>query len=175
MEQLRDYDTFINYGLKGKAPEGFHKTGVHLIFDIKHDGRHKSRCIVNGHLTALPTESVYSGVVSLQGLRTLVFLAELNGMDTWATDIGNAYLEAETNKKVYIVAGPEFGEMEGHTLVVFKSLYVASVGMNALQIAFMRWVSIRQKLKKTFGCVIQKMASCGSISLYMSTTCVWYA
>jgi hypothetical protein len=61
--------------------------------------------------------------VSLRGLRTLVFLAELNGLETWATDIGNAYLEAETRERVYIIAGAEFGELEGHTLVIFKALY----------------------------------------------------
>lgn len=32
-------------------------------------------------------------------------------------------MEAETNEKVYIVAGPEFGELRGHTLVIFKALY----------------------------------------------------
>ena len=42
----------------------------------------------------------------------LVFIAELNGLDTWATDIGNAYLEAFTDEKVYIIAGPEFGKLE---------------------------------------------------------------
>jgi hypothetical protein len=52
-----------------------------------------------------------------------VFLAELNGLETWATDIGNAYLEAETLESCFIVAGPEFGEREGHTLVIFKALY----------------------------------------------------
>ena len=38
-------------------------------------------------------------------------------------DIGNAYLEAYTKEKVYIIAGPEFGEREGHTLVIRKALY----------------------------------------------------
>jgi hypothetical protein len=52
-----------------------------------------------------------------------VFLAELNGLETWATDIDNAYLEAETLESCFIVAGPEFGEREGHTLVIFKALY----------------------------------------------------
>jgi hypothetical protein len=41
----------------------------------------------------------------------------------WATDIGNAYLEAYTSEKVYIIGGPEFGELEGHILVVSKALY----------------------------------------------------
>jgi hypothetical protein len=47
----------------------------------------------------------------------------LNGLKTWATDIGIAYLEAETSEKVFIIAGPEFCELEGQTLVIFKALY----------------------------------------------------
>ncbi|CAJ1931198.1 unnamed protein product [Cylindrotheca closterium] len=53
----------------------------------------------------------------------MIFLAELNGLDLWATDIGNAYLEAYTKEKVAIVAGPEFGELQGHTLIVSRALY----------------------------------------------------
>ena len=49
----------------------------------------------------------------------LVFLSELNKLETGATYIGNAYLEA----KVYIIARLEFGERNGHTLVIYKSLY----------------------------------------------------
>jgi hypothetical protein len=57
-------------------------------------------------------------------LRTVIFLAELNGLETaWATDIGNAYLEAKTSEKACIIPGPEFGELEGHTLIIFKALY----------------------------------------------------
>jgi hypothetical protein len=123
LHQLQDYNTFKDYGHRGDAPNGFKKIRTHLVFDCKHDGRHKARMVADGHLTEVPIESVYSGVVSLRGLRTLVFLAELNGLDTWATDIGNAYLEAETKERVYIIAGPEFGELEGHTLVIFKALY----------------------------------------------------
>jgi hypothetical protein len=53
----------------------------------------------------------------------VIFLAELNGLKTWATDIDIAYLEAETSEKVFIIAGPEFGKLKGHTLVIFKALY----------------------------------------------------
>ena len=63
-------------------------------------------------LTYVPLNSVYSGVVSLRGLRMCVFLAELNDMVAHATDIGNAYLEATTTEKVCIKAGPEFGPLE---------------------------------------------------------------
>jgi hypothetical protein len=71
----------------------------------------------------MPLESVYSGVVSLRGLRTCIFLGELNNMTPWATDIGNSYLEAKTTEKVCIKAGPEFGELQGNLLIIAKALY----------------------------------------------------
>ena len=79
------------------------------MFDVKHDGRQKARLVADGHLTDIPLDSVYSGVVSLQGFLLVLFLAELNDLQLWATEIGNAYLEAYTTEKVYIIAGPEFG------------------------------------------------------------------
>ncbi len=123
MDQLHEYETFHDKGVGTTPGEGFKKIRVHLVYAVKHDGRHKARLCANGNLTEIPINSVYSGVVSLKSLRTVLFLAELNGLETWATDIGNAYLEAETSEKVFIIAGPEFGELEGHTLVIFKALY----------------------------------------------------
>ena len=123
MDLLDTYSTFKDYGYKSKPPPGYKKIRVHLVFDVKHDGRHKARLVADGHLTDIPLESVYSGVVSLRGLRLIVFLAELNGLELWATDVGSAYLEAETQERVYIQAGPEFGDRVGHTLVIFKALY----------------------------------------------------
>ena len=95
---------------------------VHTIFDVKIDDRHKSRVVADGHLTATPSESVYAGVVSFRRLRTCVFIGELDGMVPWATDIRNVYLEAVTSEKVYIRAGPEFGELEGHLFIIYKAL-----------------------------------------------------
>ena len=90
---------------------------------IKHDGRHKARLGAGGHLTPDPIESIYSGVVSIRSLRLVIFLAKLNNLEVWGADIGNAYLEAKTKEKLYIVAGPEFEELEGHVLVIYKALY----------------------------------------------------
>ena len=66
--------------------------------------------VADGHLTDIPVDSVYSGVVSLRGFRLLLFLAELNGLETWGTDISSAYLESYTKKKCCILAREEFGE-----------------------------------------------------------------
>ena len=79
--------------------------------------------VADGHLTDVPLESVYSGVVSLRGLRIVLFLAELNVLDTCATYIGNAYLEVHTKEKVCFIAGSEFGDLQGHLLSIDKALY----------------------------------------------------
>jgi hypothetical protein len=95
------------------------------VFDVKHDGydtRHDLLAVVH-HLTDVPTNSVYSRVVSLRGLHMVTFLSELNGMELWATDIRNTYLEACTAKKLFIIAGPEFGKLEGHMLIISKAPY----------------------------------------------------
>jgi len=95
MKQLFDYDCFEDGGIYGEAPnpEGYKKIRGRLIYDAKHYGRHKARYVEGGHLTDIPVDSVYSGVVSLCGLCIVTFLAELNNLDLWATDVGNAYLE----------------------------------------------------------------------------------
>ena len=53
----------------------------------------------------------------------VIFLAELNKMELWGADVVNANLESYTKEKNYIVAGPEFGDREGHILIIRKALY----------------------------------------------------
>jgi hypothetical protein len=49
--------------------------------------------------------------------------AELNGLDIMVGDVSSAYLEAFTKEKVCFIAGPEFGELEGHMMTIIKALY----------------------------------------------------
>ena len=53
----------------------------------------------------------------------ILFAGELNGMVPWDTDISSEYLEAKTDEKICIRAGPEFGDQAGHLPVVQKALY----------------------------------------------------
>jgi hypothetical protein len=78
MSQLAEYDTFRDLGHKDTAspPTGYKKIPTHLIYDCKHDSRHKAWMVADGHLTDIPLESVYSGVVSLRGLQIVTFLTE---------------------------------------------------------------------------------------------------
>ena len=122
MFQLDEYQAFK---VTGKVkPQGYKQIKVHLVFDVKHNGRHKARLVADGHLTDVPLESVYSEVVSIRGIRIMSFLSDLNDLELWQTDIGNAYLEAETSKKNCILTGPEFGEeRQGMYLIIHKVLY----------------------------------------------------
>ena len=83
---------------------------------VKHDEKFKARLVEDGHLTKEP-------VVSLRSLRMVVFLSQLNDFEIWGADVGNAYLEAYTDQKLCIIVGPEFKELQGHLLIMIKTLH----------------------------------------------------
>ena len=101
----------------------FKKWDKAILDKCKKVGRHKARLVADGHLAPKPAENIVSGVVSLRNLRLVIFLGKLNNLDTWGADSGNAYLEVFTDEKLYIVAGPEFQELEGYILIFLKALY----------------------------------------------------
>ena len=129
LTQIHEYKVFRDTGKakfhNGKVvtSDGFQKIRVHFVYAVKHDGRFKARLVADGHLTKEPVESIYSGVVSLRSLRMVVFLSQLNNLEIWGADVGNAYLEAYTDEKLCIMAGPEFKELQGHLLIMAKALY----------------------------------------------------
>src|SRR5688500_7007347 len=107
-----------------QPPVDHKRVPVHFVFDVKFDLRKKARLVAGGDLTQqVFNDSPYSGIASLKSVRTCIFLANLNGLDLCAADVENAYLEAETKERLFVIAGPEFGPLEGHTLVVHKALY----------------------------------------------------
>ena len=53
----------------------------------------------------------------------ILLISKLNGLQPYATDIGNMYLEAHTTEKLWIIIPPEFNKQTGHLLVVNKALY----------------------------------------------------
>jgi len=97
----------------------------HLIFDVKLGEifRRKVRFVADGHKTKTPSSSTYSTVVSRDSVRICLTLAALNDLELLSGDIENAYLSAPCREKVWLRAGPEFGELEGRTLIVQKALY----------------------------------------------------
>ena len=97
MSQLDEYDISINYGKENISVE-YDKLKIRLIFDIKYDGRHNVRCVLVEHLVGIPEDSLYSGVVSICGLRTILLLAEINQLNTWVIDMYNVYIDSKTSE-----------------------------------------------------------------------------
>ena len=122
VDALHKYDTFIDKG-KINHFEGYKKIPLRMVFDCKNDGRRRSRLVAGGHLTDPNMEDTYSSVVNLRSLRLAILYAEVNKLEIMVGDVSSAYLESYTSEKVYTIAGPEFGELEGHLLIISKALY----------------------------------------------------
>lgn len=83
-----------------------------------------SRWVLDGHKTDLPSHLTYAGIVSRKSVRIALTYAALNDLNVTAADIRNAYLQAPSLEKHYIVCGPEFGlENIGKRALIKQALY----------------------------------------------------
>ena len=123
MSQIMDFKTFKPLPKGSKPPSGHTYVPVHLCFDVKSDLRCKVHLVAGGNWTDPPDSDIYSGVVLIDSIRTAFLVAELNGLKVMAADVRNAYLHGYTKEKIYTVAEPKFGELEGKILICIKSLY----------------------------------------------------
>jgi len=109
---------------EAKTLIGFNEIKCHIIFDVKMDFTRKARFVAGGHLTDAPACMTYSSVVSRDSVRLAFMIAALNDLKVSATDVGNAYLNAECREKVWFQAGLECGaEDEGKVMVITRALY----------------------------------------------------
>ena len=107
-----------------RAPQGWNKVTGHLVFDVKMDFTRKARWVLDGHKTPNPLGSTYAGVVSRESVRIAFTYAALNGLDICAADILNAYLQALSSQKDYIICGADFGlENVGKVALIHRALY----------------------------------------------------
>ena len=122
--QLLEFETFKILPRGSSPPAGYQKIPTITTFAVKHDGRRKMRECAGGHVTAPPTEDIYSTVVAPDGVRCVMLISVMNDLTLWGGDVGNAYLNGYTKEKVYTILGPEYGpELEGRIAIVVKSYY----------------------------------------------------
>jgi hypothetical protein len=120
--QINDYKTF-RVPDSGEDLSDYQRIPYHFVFDVKFDLRRKAWLVAGGNHTEPPREDIYSGVVGMESLRIGFVVADMNNLSICAADVGNAFLYGKTREKVYIIAGPEFGPLEGQRLVVDRGLY----------------------------------------------------
>ena len=70
---MQKYKIFKDVGKQASIPKDYKNICVHLIYDVKHYGRHRAQLVADGHLTDIPVYSNYSSIVSLRGFRILPF------------------------------------------------------------------------------------------------------
>ena len=111
-----------------KAPPGWFKATGHIVWDVKMDFTRKARWVKDGHKTPDSTTSSFAGVVSRESIRISLTYAALLGLPVIGGDIKNAYLQAPSSEKHFIVCGPEFGvENVGRVALIRRALYGGKV------------------------------------------------
>ena len=65
---------------------------------------------------------MYSSVFPRDNINTLFTLSALNNVEISSADIGNAYLNAKCQEKIWTVAGTEFGSEKGKVMLVVRAL-----------------------------------------------------
>ena len=94
------------------------------IYDIKMDFTRKAGLVVEGCRTPNPVTSTYAGVVSRESVRIAFTYAALNGLDVWAVDVQNAFLQAPCSEQYNTVCGPEFGsKFIGKLAIIVREAY----------------------------------------------------
>ena len=69
----------------------------------------KARWVLDGHCQGKLEGSTYAGVMSRESVRITLTYAALNKLDVISGDIHNAYLQAPSSQKDYVICGTEFG------------------------------------------------------------------
>ena len=125
MEMANVMTAFDEIDDPSKLGKEFNEITGHLIFDVKlgENFRRKARWVADGHKTSAPSAVTYSTVVSRDSVRIIFLVAALNDLDVQGADIQNAYLIAPNKEKLWMKAGPEFGDHAGKYFVVARALY----------------------------------------------------
>ena len=82
LEELMLYDCFTILPRGEKAPSHHQYMLMNLVFDVKFDGQHKSRYVVNVNVTReMNPKDVHVPVISLDFIRILFLIAVMNNLE----------------------------------------------------------------------------------------------
>ncbi len=88
----------------------------------------KAHWVKDGHKTSNSTTSSFAGVVSRVSICINLTYVALLGLPVIGANIRNAYLQAPSLEKHFIICGPEFGlDNEGRIALIWHALYGGEV------------------------------------------------
>lgn len=125
MKSLDDLKVFQYhpYTTNFDRTEGWQFAPMHMIFDIKHDGRYKARLCVGGNVLDMSGYETFSSTVKDLTVRLLMLTAVQNRLNFITADVGNAFCTAPNVEKVWSKAGVEFGDKAGCKITLKRALY----------------------------------------------------
>ena len=82
--------------LRKARAKGFQFAPLRTIFDVKVYLRRKTRLVIGGHVVNSSGNEVYAYTMKSVSVRILMKIASANNLDAMPGDIGNSYLNANT-------------------------------------------------------------------------------
>lgn len=106
-----------------KPPADYQYAPLQIIFEVKNDLRRKMRLVILGNKVDPRGLSTRATVVKGISVRLLSLIAHRDGLTELCGDIGNAFIQAETQEKIYTRCGTEFGDKAGCIALIVRALY----------------------------------------------------
>jgi len=106
-----------------KPSSDFQYCRLHFVYEIKCDLRHKARLVCNGAQVDPRGLATRATVVKGISVRLLDLIADAQDLQVVCGDIGNAFIQAYTNEKIYTRVGSEFGDRAGSIALIVRALY----------------------------------------------------
>ena len=86
--------------LRKDRAKGLQFAPLRVIFYMKADLRRKARLVIGGRVVNYSGHEAYAITMKYVSARILMTIADANNLDVMTGDIGNAYLNANTEEKI---------------------------------------------------------------------------
>ena len=123
LERLRVFEYHDPVSTRFNRSEGWQFAPMHMVFDIKADGRYKARLCVGGNVLDCDDYTTFSSTIKDISIRLLMVIAAQNKLHTMTTDVANAFCTAPCMEKIWSTAGKEFGKRQGSKVSLKRALY----------------------------------------------------
>lgn len=120
---LINHECFEFKSKRFKPNKNYQFAPLVLNFELKQDFRRKARLVIQGFKVDPCDLSTHSTVVKGVLVRLLDVIAHQDNHKFLYGDIGNAFIQAQTQEKVYTICGKEWGDYYKCKAIIKRALY----------------------------------------------------